>query len=286
MNDLADGFTNLNCAIKLYADDAKLYSSYKLGEYSLALVKAVEYLAEWSKVWQLQIANSKCVAHKISTLHVSATDLCHYAINDYKLQWSDCTRDLGVYMDSDLKFTQHISKIVHVGHTRAALILKCFLTRAPDVLLKAYCAYVRPILEYCTPVWSPHHAGLINAIEKVQRRFTKRLFGLSCLSYKDRLLSLKLESLHVRRIKNDVIMCYKIINGLVSIDYSEFFVSAASDRTRGHNYKLYIQNCRLDARKFCFARRVCPVWNNLPYDVVNACSLNSFQRKAGIKFDL
>ena len=105
--------------------------------------------------------------------------------------------------------------------------------------------------------------------------------------FKDRLLSLKLESLHVRRIKNDVIMCYKIINGLVSIDYSEFFVSAASDRTRGHNYKLYIQNCRLDARKFCFARRVCPVWNNLPYDVVNACSLNSFKRKlVGIKFDL
>ena len=52
----------------------------------------------------------------------------------------------------------------------------------------------RPILEYCTPVWSPHHKGLADKIEKVQRRFTKRIYGLSTLSYEDCLLSLKLDS--------------------------------------------------------------------------------------------
>jgi len=36
---------------------------------------------------------------------------------------------------------------------------------------------------------------------------------------------------------------------------------------------------KLDARKFCFARRVCLTWNNLPFDGVNAGSLNSFKRK-------
>jgi len=39
INDLTDAFENLNCVVKLNADDAKLYSSYKLGDYSLALVK-------------------------------------------------------------------------------------------------------------------------------------------------------------------------------------------------------------------------------------------------------
>ena len=33
INDLADGFANLNCAVKLYADDAKLYSSYSTGDF-------------------------------------------------------------------------------------------------------------------------------------------------------------------------------------------------------------------------------------------------------------
>jgi len=68
----------------------------------------------------------------------------------FKLQWSNCTRDLGVHMDIDLKLTEHISKIVHIGHSRAALILKCFHTRNPNLLVKAFCTYVRPVLEYCT----------------------------------------------------------------------------------------------------------------------------------------
>jgi hypothetical protein len=33
INDLADVFVNLNCVVKLYADDAKLYSSYKSGDH-------------------------------------------------------------------------------------------------------------------------------------------------------------------------------------------------------------------------------------------------------------
>jgi len=45
---------------------------------------------------------------------------------------------------------------------------------------------VRPILEYFRAyscVWSPHHIGLVDKIEKDQRRFTKRIFCLSNLSY-------------------------------------------------------------------------------------------------------
>ena len=128
-------------------------------------------------------------------------------------------------------------------------------------------------------VWSPHHTNLINKIEKVQRSFTTKLYFMSSLSYKDRLASLKFNSLDTRRVKQDLVMCYKTVNGLICLDFSDFFSYVVSDRTRGHNYKLAIQNCRIDARKFCFARRVCPIWNKLPFDVVNAYSLNSFKRK-------
>ena len=39
-------------------------------------------------------------------------------------------------------------------------------------------------------------------------------------------------------------------------------------------------NCGKHAgRKFSFARRVCPVWNTLSHDVVNAFSVSSFKRK-------
>jgi len=68
INNLVDGFANLECSIKLYADDAKLYSSFKVGDYSPALDEALAYITIWADInlWQLQIANSKCFAHIIS----------------------------------------------------------------------------------------------------------------------------------------------------------------------------------------------------------------------------
>jgi len=148
-----------------------------------------------------------------------------------------------------------------------------FFTHDTEVLIKAYCTYVRPMLKYCTSVWSPHN-GQIDEQENIQRRFAERIDGLWCLSYEDHLVHLKLDSLRVRRIKQDMIMCYKIINSLVAMKCSDFF-SFNNVRTREHNFKLYLPECRLDACKFSFARRVCLTWNNSPFDFVHAVSLNS-----------
>ena len=55
----------------------------------------------------------------------------------------------------------------------------------------------------------------------------KRIKGLFVLSYSERLKRLQLDSLCVRRLKSDLIMCYKIINNLVDLDCSGFFVLEA-----------------------------------------------------------
>jgi len=41
------------------------------------------------------------------------------------------------------------------------------------------------MLEYCNPVWSQISINLINQLESVQRRFTKRLPGFQSLPYND-----------------------------------------------------------------------------------------------------
>ena len=67
INDLADTFVNLKCVVKLYTDDAKLYCSYKFSGHSPVLIKDIEQLVERAKTWKLRIANSKCIAHRLST---------------------------------------------------------------------------------------------------------------------------------------------------------------------------------------------------------------------------
>ena len=42
-----------------------------------------------------------------------------------------------------------------------------------DLLVRAFVTYVRTLMEYNSVVWSPDLKRDIDAIEKVQRRFTK-----------------------------------------------------------------------------------------------------------------
>ena len=51
----------------------------------------------------------------------------------------------------------------------------------------------------------------IELIEKVQRRFTKRLRGFNNLSYGSRLARLGLCTIELRRLHFDLIFCYKIV---------------------------------------------------------------------------
>ena len=81
---------------------------------------------------------------------------------------------------------------------RASLILKAFLSREPNLLFKAFTVYVRPLLEYCSSVWSPVYKTDIELIERVQRTFTKRLYGLKNLCYLEILFLLHADTLELR----------------------------------------------------------------------------------------
>jgi len=86
-----------------------------------------------------------------------------------------------------LGFTEHIAKIACKAHQRANLIHRCFTSKNNDLLLKAYITYVRPMLEYNSPLWSPSLKKDIILLECVQRQFTKRIPGLATMTYYSRL---------------------------------------------------------------------------------------------------
>jgi len=143
--------------------------------------------------------------------------------------------------------------------------------------VKAYVTYVRPLLEYAVCVWSPYQLDDIAKIESVQRRFTKRLPGLSNASYSDRLSILGLRSLQLRRLHQDLIYTYKIIFGLVDLDCPKFFLVSPNETTRGHVSKLFVRQSRVDVRKYFFGNRVVKIWNSLPATVEDFASIRKFK---------
>jgi hypothetical protein len=201
-------------------------------------------------------------------------------LNNDKLAVVDTVKDLGVTIDYRLTFDVHVRQIVARAFVRANLIHKCFVSRDIITLMRAFKVYVRPIIEYASCVWSPYRVNQVKQIESVQRKFTKRLPGYALLSYRERLQRLGLESLEMRRLRCDLLYTYKIVFGLTSEAAKNMFTftsSLYSINTRGHAYKLYPHNNRINVRKHFFCERVITPWNSLPAIAEDFCSLSSFK---------
>ena len=271
INDITDIFGD-NLTVKLYADDVKMYSVIDHDGKAAELQQSLTDLSHWCSKWQMKINAQKC---SVLTIGRSCNSSRLYYIDNMSLPSVQSVRDLGVHVDSTLRFSSHYDDIVTKAHQRAALILRCFECRDPLVLFRAFTVYVRPILEYCSPVWNPVYIGDIKRIEAVQRRFTKRLSGYRHISYDTRLRLLGAESLELRRLKLDLIMMYKILHGLVAVD--ALFDVRFDDKTRG-DFKIFKPQCNVNCRAHSFACRRINCWNSLPNDVRKASSVFVFKR--------
>ena len=279
INDIVDCFEQDGTSHTLgsiFADDLKLYCDYNLLHENSSLVITLNNIESWSSKLQLRINPDKSSVMQVGkALH----DRHLYVICGKIIEPSNIVRDLGILYNSKLCFNDYIEDIVTKAFQRVNLLFRSFISGNISILSKAYITYVRPLLEYCTYIWSPFQIYLIERIERVQRYFSRRVLCRSRLAYHDRLRVLNLETLELRRITFDLKLCYKIINGLCAIDCDKFFTFAPILNTRGHNFKLTSTHCSNNWLFNFHSNRVVNYWNSLPADVVHAKSFKSFAAK-------
>jgi len=109
---------------------------------------------------------------------------------------------------SSLSRSSHIASIINATSQRSNLVLRTCVTRDIATLKSVFVTYIRPLLEYNSVLWSSPYISDIRGLEKVQRRFTKRLPTLQQIPYSRRIEQLGLQSLELRRLINDLTMCY------------------------------------------------------------------------------
>ena len=241
------------------------------------LQNSLDLVAAWAENWQLSLSASKCSVMRISSSRLVSVGPA-YKVGIYTLPIVSQFTDLGVSYDDHLNFLPHISKIVKKAAGRAKCILKCFASRDKLLLTRAFCTFVRPLLEFSSIIWSPYFKKDIYKIEAVQRSFTKAIGNLRHLSYKDRLINLEIDSLQCRRLKSDLVMCYKMLNGLVDMNCSCFLVRATYSSTRGNSFKLAKLPVGSLRDKNFFSNRIVNIWNSLPDSIVTSSSVSCFKR--------
>ena len=91
---------------------------------------------------------------------------------------NDHTRDLGITMSGDCSFNEHINLRTKQYRQFTGWILRTFKSRDKCTMLTLFKSLVPLRLEYGCQLWSPTSANQINAIENIQRKFTKHITGM------------------------------------------------------------------------------------------------------------
>uniref|UniRef100_A0A1I8BSL6 Reverse transcriptase domain-containing protein n=1 Tax=Meloidogyne hapla TaxID=6305 RepID=A0A1I8BSL6_MELHA len=171
INDLPQ-VIKLPVQIRLYADDVKIFLTHQSTLSYLMLQEALNNVHKWSTDWSLHIAPDKSTFIRIGT----QKNTYSYHIGETELTQSFSIQDLGIIIDQNLTFQDHISKIVKSSYFRSYQLLRNIKSTNPKIWAQLFKIYVLPILEYASEIWNPHLKESINKIEKVQKFYTRIAF--------------------------------------------------------------------------------------------------------------
>ena len=105
-----------------------------------------------------------------------------------ELQSSEGERDLGVKVDNELTFSEHIRAATAKANSVIGMLKNAFVCRDVDIWKNMCVSLVRPHLEYAVSVWKPRLRRDIDALERVQKRALRIPYELQKLDgYKERL---------------------------------------------------------------------------------------------------
>ena len=274
-----------------FADDTKLIKSINGMKCVSLLQEDLWNVISWSLLNNMQLHEKKfeVLNYSLNTSlllrHLPFTSECkeYLTSGGHTLEPIDVVRDLGVLVSNDRSWTPHIEQTVQSARTIASWVLSVFRDRSPVIMMTLYKTMIRSKLEYCCPVWNPSKVQNIQALENIQRSFTRKISGCQDCNYWDRLKKLHILSLQRRRERYCIIHVWKMLNNLAPNDIGMKFYS---QNRLGMKITLPPVNNKVQASvktdyENSFKIKAARLWNILPKHVNTVTSLDEFKAVLG-----
>lgn len=211
---------------------------------------------------------------KSCCLHSSVNNNTQYKCDNMPISNVSSFKDLSVIRSAKGGYELHSEYAVCKAKRVAATILKNLVIPNYSIGWRLFQTYVQPTLLYGSIAWNPLNRGACTIIESIQRKYTKRLPGLSSSTYEQRLRAIHARSSEATRIYNDLAFAYKVIHGLVPFEISDFgFQISAHSRA-----PLFIMPLVKKEHVRQFAQfRIPAQWNLLPSTIRSASTFYTFK---------
>ena len=190
-------------------------------------------------------------------------------------------KHLGVTLSDNLCWDNHIKNICKKAMSRVGRIRSCMYHLPCNALECIYISFIRPILEYASPVFDNCSGRSRAMMETVQYKASLLVSGAMKTSSQSKILScLGWPSLEIRRKYQKLVLYYKMIHDTCPVHLRALIPRPNSERV---NYPL----CNIDGRSLVYARTSLFInsfipsstrlWNGLPLKIRNCPSVNTFK---------
>ena len=288
INDITNTSTILD--FLLFADDTTiLYSSDHIVDELSVVNKELSEVNNWFKANKLSINASKTnymimgTPKMTSIGHDSQDEQINYDIvlDDTKLQRVTETKFLGVVIDENLSWKNHIQGISKTISRNIGVLNKIKYFIPKRILYTLYCSLVLPYLNYGILVWGCANKTYLDKLHKLQK-WAVRIISNSHYRSHSRPLFHNYKILEIYDLYNVelAVFMYKYHYELLPKVFNNYFTK----RSDIHDYHTrHSENYNHTRNKKVFTdhavKTTGPIlWNSIDYHVRNANTLNCFRK--------
>ena len=271
-NDLTyDISTNLN----MYADDHQFYDmSSNLTDVHANLTVSAEVASNW---YSSNFLKGNFDKYRTLTLGNKCDHNMRIVIGGVEVKSTACLKLLGVSIDNDLRFAEHITAICKKSSQRVGVLMRLrnlIPTRTKSQLFKAA---ILPYLTYSHLVWHFCRASDSRKLERIQERALRAIYCDKTSSYNTLLGMANLCTLQNRRLQDIATLMYKVKNNICPKYIADLF--------RRSDTKYALRNKEFVIPRFNTAtygkhsiRYTGPkLWNIVPKNIRELPTLSSFK---------
>ena len=168
---------DVECPWTAFADDFKVGVAYcrgsgdSMGEGRDKLQRDLSSIATVAKSWNLIFNPDKCVIIRFGERKLVREEV--YFIEGKRLKFVETHKDLGIVVDSGLRFHGHVGSVVgKVGGIMGDL-LRSTICRSKVFMVSLFVSHIRPIIDYGSCLWNVGYLQDVRRLESLQRRWTR-----------------------------------------------------------------------------------------------------------------
>ena len=191
----------LGCKTVKFVDDTTVYFSRdKNSSDTDPMQDIMNQVQDWSNKNDMRL-NAKKTKLMISSFGETPPCLRPVRINNSPIEYVDEAKVLGIHINNMLTWDDHCEAIIKKANSRLYILVGLIRAGAKmEHKVLSYTTYIRPILEYGAPCWSPGlNKDQIESIKSVQDRCIKLIVPGKGVT--EGRVMLKLDTLETRRDK-------------------------------------------------------------------------------------